>query len=278
MNNLIQSRKNITLSYNKEQIELIKRTYCAGASDDELKLFIHVAKSKQLDILSGQIYSIARKTKDRGVIRTIQVGIDGMRAIAHRTGECVGISEAEFAYKKDFNGRTSKQIDIAKVTVQRLIGGKHLASFTATAYWDEYVSEDKYGKKPWMYEQKPHLMLGKCAEVAALRKGFPFELGGIYANEEMPSPEGEAKEELKEVKTVKDKEVKTVKNNVSKIKQGIDRIEKIEKIKQSLSKKTEGKTPAEKGLFLHEFLGVKSWNEIESASIERLDAFLIDLH
>jgi hypothetical protein len=31
----------------------------------------------------------------------------------------------------------------------------------------------------------PHVMLGKCAEAAALRKGFPAELGGLYVREEL---------------------------------------------------------------------------------------------
>ena len=54
------------------------------------------------------------------------------------------------------------------------------AAFPATARWAEYVPD-----QPFMWNKMPHTMLGKCAEALALRKGFPQELSGLYAAEEM---------------------------------------------------------------------------------------------
>jgi hypothetical protein len=77
----------------------------------------------------------------------------------------------------------------ATVTVWRLVQGTR-CSFTATARWSEYFPGDQGGH---MWRKMPHTMLAKCAEALALRKGFPRQLAGLYAKEEMDqadSPRG----------------------------------------------------------------------------------------
>src|SRR5258705_13875455 len=44
----------------REQIELIKSTCCKGASDEELRLFLWVAKKHRLDPLTRQLHAIKR--------------------------------------------------------------------------------------------------------------------------------------------------------------------------------------------------------------------------
>lgn len=161
----ITTYKNITPA----QVDLIKSQIAVGASDDELKLFLHVADKSSLDPLSRQIYFIKRSGK-----MTIQTGIDGFRAVADRTGQYVGSSDPVF----EDNGNIPAK---ATVTVNKVVGGI-VGNFTATARWQEYYPGKSQG---FMWDKMPHTMLGKCAEALALRKAFPAQLSGLYTSDEM---------------------------------------------------------------------------------------------
>ena len=163
--------KNLTKYDNitPDQVDLIKSQIAVGATDDELKLFLHVADKSGLDPLSRQIYFIKRSGK-----MTIQTAIDGFRAIADRTGQYIGSSDAVF--EEIANKPIKATVTVNKV-VQNVIG-----NFTATARWDEYYPGKSQG---FMWDKMPHTMLGKCAEALALRKAFPAQLSGLYTGDEM---------------------------------------------------------------------------------------------
>lgn len=158
--------------FSEDQVDLIKRTVAKGATDDELKLFLHHATKTGLDPLSKQIYFQKRKTKN-GEQMTIITGIDGYRLTADRTGKYAGNDDPVFD-----NEENPKK---AVVTVYKLVGGVR-CPFTASARWDQYYPGDYQG---FMWKKMPNLMLGKCAEALALRKAFPAELSGVYVKEEM---------------------------------------------------------------------------------------------
>ena len=150
------------------QVDLIKSQIAKGATDDELKLFLHVADKSGLDPLSRQIYFIKRSGK-----MTIQTGIDGFRAVADRTGQYVGSSDPIFEGK-------GEKPDKATVTVNKVVQGV-MGSFTASARWSEYYPD----KNTFMWDKMPYTMFGKCAEALALRKAFPAQLSGLYTGDEM---------------------------------------------------------------------------------------------
>ena len=155
----------------ESKIDLIRRTVAAGASADELELFFHQARRAGLDPLAKQIYFVKRQGK--GVV---QVGIDGLRLIADRTGQYAGSDDAEFV------GNTpSGYPATARVTVYKLVQG-HRCAFSATARWDEYYPGDSQG---FQWKRMPHAMLAKCSEALALRKAFPADMSGLYVHEEM---------------------------------------------------------------------------------------------
>ena len=167
----------------RQQVDLIKQTVAKDASDLELKLFLNQAQRLGLDPITRQIHFVKRG--DRGVI---QVGIDGYRLIAERTGVYAGNDDVVFQMaeghsESDKGARPAK----ASVTVWKLVQGQR-CSFTATARWDEYCPPGNAGPT---WNRMPFLMLGKCAEALALRQAFPAELAGTYIHEEMEQADGE---------------------------------------------------------------------------------------
>ena len=156
-----------TLVFSKEQEALIKSQIGPTLNNDELLVFMHVAKRAGLDPLAKQIYAIKRGGK-----MTIQTAIDGFRAIADRTGQHVSTSDAVFVEE---NGHILK----ATITVQKMAKNGVIGDFTASAYFSEYQAQGT------MWNKMPHAMIAKCAEALALRKAFSAQLTGIYTNDEM---------------------------------------------------------------------------------------------
>lgn len=175
-------RKIAIYGMDQEQVDLIRRTIAKGATDDQLALFLATAKRTGLDPLAKQIYCVIRNTKD-GPVMAIQTGIDGYRAIAMRTGECDG-QEGPFWCGEDGVWRDvwlpKEPPRAAKVMVYRKGSAK---PFVGVATWDSYVQINRDGKPTDMWSRMPDAMLSKCAEAIALRRAFPFEMGGVYTDE-----------------------------------------------------------------------------------------------
>lgn len=152
-----------------DQLDLIKKTIANGATADELKLYLFDCARQGVHPLDKLVHFTKRGGKYTPV-----TSIDFMRIRAAETGEYAGSDDAIF---------TSTPPTAATVTVYRLVQGQRCA-FTATARWAEYKPEQDF-----MWLKMPHTMLSKCAEALALRKGFPRQLAGLYANEEIDQAE-----------------------------------------------------------------------------------------
>lgn len=174
--------------YTREQVELLKRTVCKGATDDELKLFLHVAERSGLDPFARQIHAVRRWNSDiNAYVMVSQTGIDGYRLIAERTGKYAPGKEPVFKY--DAQGK----LESSTAYVMKLVRETWF-EVAASARYDEYVAKKKDGTPNNMWATKPHIMVAKCAEALALRRSFPSDLAGIYVEEEVEAMNSQAPE------------------------------------------------------------------------------------
>lgn len=181
-----ETRMIVHPEFSNEQVRLLAETVAKGCTQDELGFFLNVCKMKRLDPFTGQVHVVKRWDSDLGREKmTIQIGIDGFRVIAVRTGELAGITEPE--YDTDDEAHPNW----ARVIVYRYGRDNEKIPYSAKARWSEYVQTKKDGNPNRMWATKGYIMLGKCAEALALRKAFPDELSGMYSNEEMDQADNE---------------------------------------------------------------------------------------
>jgi len=174
------------ISFDDEQLSIIKSTIARNTNDNQFRLFIQVCRMTGLNPFAKQIYAVVR-----GNDMTIQTGIDGYRILAERSGKYSGQIGPEWCDEsgewKDY-WISNKPPVAARVGVLRRDFDKPIWGM---ARYDSYVQSSSP-----LWKKMPEVMLAKCAEALALRRAFPAELSGIYTKEEMdqadsplPTPE-----------------------------------------------------------------------------------------
>jgi len=160
-------------TWTPDQVQLISSTIAPGCTNDELRLFAYACQRTGLDPFSKQIYAIKRGGK-----MTIQAGIDGLRAIAERTGQLDGSETYWCGEEGDWKDvwLSSKPPAAAKTIVHRK-GSQH--PFVGVARFADYNA----GQGLW--SKMPAAMIAKCSEALALRKAFPADMSGVYSTDEM---------------------------------------------------------------------------------------------
>lgn len=163
--------------------ELLKRTICKGASDDELEMFAALCRQTGLNPFVRQIFMIPRKERTESgqyiTKMTTMTSIDGLRLIAERTKNYAPGREPSYQYDEQ------KRLISATSYIKKRTEDGVWHDISSTAYYSEYVQRGKEGKPMSFWERMPHVMLAKCAEALALRRAFPAEMSGVYTEDEM---------------------------------------------------------------------------------------------
>jgi phage recombination protein Bet len=169
----------------ESRIEVFKRLIGKNLTDDELALVGAIAQRTGLDPLLKHFYAIKRfdKMLNREVM-TIQIGIDGLRLMAQRSGRYAG-QDGPWWCGRDLvfhdvwlgDGPPSA----AKVTV-KIRNGPYVDTASGTCLYSEYVQPGRDGKPLPMWRQMPANQLAKCAEAQALKKGFAREMAEAVAD------------------------------------------------------------------------------------------------
>ncbi len=157
-----------------DQVDLIKRTICRGATDDELKMFMWQCERTGLDPFARQIYWISKR---------VQTSIDGFRLIAERSGKYAGQVGPQWCgddgqwqdvwVKKE--SPAAARVGILRSDFKEPCWG--VARFAA------------YAQTTPIWKNMGDVMIAKCAEALGLRKAFPQELSGLYTSDEMDQAE-----------------------------------------------------------------------------------------
>lgn len=232
MNAVVPVKTSAMRVFSADQADLIKRTICRGATDDELKLFMYQAERTGLDPLARQIYAVKRwDGSQKREVMAIQTSIDGFRLIAERSGKYAG-QVGPFWCGEDGQWSdvwvSKKAPAAAKIGVLR---SDFKEPCWGVARFDSYAQKTKEGNPTRMWSVMGDVMIAKCAEALALRKAFPQELSGLYTNDEMEQAAPSNPHTTKPSEIVPEVEYDAMGEPIDNIPRGDERIEPLSKAK-----------------------------------------------
>ena len=155
-----------------EDLDLVRATVARNATPEQLKLYLYDCRRQRVHPLDNLLHCTIRGGKYVPI-----TSIDLMRSRAAETGEYAGQDDAVIIWNT--LGDTPYP-EAATVSVYRIVQGQRVA-FVATARWNEYKPDNYAG----LWGKMPSVMISKCAEALALRKGFPTQLAGLYEQAEL---------------------------------------------------------------------------------------------
>lgn len=205
-----------------KQISLVKTTIAKDCNGEEFDLFCEVARAKGLDPFLGQIIPMVFSKGDAEKRKmTIIITRDGQRVIAQRCGDYRAASKPPtYEIDKDLISPTNP-LGIVSATVflwKQDPKTSEWHEIAGQAYWDEFAPIKQMPTGGYEYEEtgefwpdsgkpkkkkvpkgevvlklddsgnwcrQPRVMISKCAEMQALRAGWPEEYTGLYGEEEM---------------------------------------------------------------------------------------------
>ena len=183
MSNEIAVKEKSALSWNKSQIDLIKRTVAKGSTNDEFNMFMYLAKTYQLDPMTKEIWFIKYNEKAVPIIMTSR---DGYLAIANRNSHYKGLI-SDVVHENDEFEKLTEEVKHKYGCKDR---GKIIGAY-ALGYRDDreypvyvYAHFDEYFKKnSSIWTQYGSAMILKCAEAMMFKR--LFSISGLVTKEEI---------------------------------------------------------------------------------------------
>ena len=167
--------------FTPQQRQALQTLGIGAAAPGDLQIFLHECQKTGLDPFQKQIYLIRRGDKS-----TIQVGIDGLQAIARRTvmktGEAFG--EAPILWCGTDGVWRDIWLPLQAPAAAKAVVKRGEGTFTAVALFREFAPMYN-GKLSGLWAKMPAHMIGKVAMAHALRQAFPAEMSGVYTDDEM---------------------------------------------------------------------------------------------
>lgn len=165
------------------------RNLFPGARGESIILAYDYCKARRLDPFKKPCHIVPMNVKDVKLDKyvwqdVIMPGIYEYRTTAHRTGEYMGHSVPEYGPLVEYKG--VKAPEWCAITVYRWNPkAQQRAEFPVRIEFHEIAVTKRDGNLNDRWSSAPKMQLTKCTEAAALREGFPDELGGTHTVEEM---------------------------------------------------------------------------------------------
>jgi len=181
--------------FSTPQLALMRRSIGRECTDAEFDEFIAVSRLSALDPLRRQIVPFIVNANNIQTRRMLpRTTIDGLRAIAARHGDYRPMETApSITCDADRIDPHANPFGIVRAEVRawKLRDGVW-HPVCGEAWWDEYAPVRPHGDGEAamldpMWARMGRVMIAKCAEAQALRRGWPDVISGLYGEEELQS-------------------------------------------------------------------------------------------
>ncbi len=169
---------------------LVEAIFPNAQTVESVILALSYCRARKLDPFKRNVHIVPIWNRDKQcLVDTIWPGIGELRTTAFRTGEYAGRSEAVFGptITKKVGRLDVTYPEWCQVTVFRIVKGDKREFAGPKVHWLEtyatYKRDDDSPNEMW--HSRPFGQIEKCAEAAALRAGFPEEIGSDYIPEEV---------------------------------------------------------------------------------------------
>lgn len=177
---MVEMPQQNALTYNKDQVELIKNTVAKGATTDELNMFLYLSKQYGLDPFKREIWFTKYgnqtniMTSRDGYLKYAQENpeFEGLISFVVHEGDTFEIDAAEYKISHKFGAKRG-----------RIIGAWSRCDRKGKKPFISYVDFAEYNQNNNIWKKYPSAMIQKVAEVFVLKRAFG--INGLVTKEEI---------------------------------------------------------------------------------------------